>query len=275
MCPGVNDRISSSRAGSMTGNGMPLICLPFAGAGPSFFNEWSGLTRSLEIFAPLLPGREKRFLDEPYRDAKEAVDAILPGIVESIQGRNVFIFGHSLGAVLAFELAWQLRRRRPEIHIGQLFVSGSPSPWAPRERRATGLDDQRFLEQVREFAGYEHPALSDPDMREMLLPVLRADVEMHENYLPPAEQVLDIPITTIRGSHDELVSAEEAAEWENATTGSLQTLEMPGSHMYLVSDAKALLQRIEAVATSAAPAPDRSPVQEGETPCDSREKLRY
>lgn len=273
MCPGLSDGIGLRRAGSMPENGMPLICLPFAGAGPSFFNDWSSMTHSLEIMAPLLPGREKRFLDEPYRDVTAAIEGILPGVVETVQNKSVLIFGHSLGAVLAFELAWQLRRRNPGVQITRLFVSGSPSPWAPRERRATGLDDQSFLDQVREFAGYEHPALSDPDMREMLLPVLRADVEMHENYLPPLEQVLDIPITTIRGSHDELVSAEQAAEWESATTGTFHSLEMPGSHMYLVNDAQALLRSIEAVATS--PAPDWSPVQEGETPCDSREKLRY
>jgi surfactin synthase thioesterase subunit len=239
---------------------LPLICLPFAGAGPSFFKDWIALTSSLEIIAPLLPGREKRFLEEPYRDVDQAITGILPEILQLIGKRSrVNIFGHSLGAVLAYELAHRLAAT-PGIQVENLIVSGSPGPWTPRQRRATGLDDEGFIDQVREFAGYDHPALNDPDMREMLLPLLRADVEMHESYYPPEGQLLEVPITSLRGTEDELVSSEEAAQWQTATIMPIQLIEIPGGHMYLTKTPDKLLRLIEDLVSTPAVTPDWSPV---------------
>jgi surfactin synthase thioesterase subunit len=254
---------SSTRSGllrSPNQAAVPLLCLPFAGAGASFFKDWIPLTSSLEILAPQLPGREKRFLEEPYRDAAKAITGILPEILQLLGKRNrVNIFGHSLGAVLAFELAHRLISEL-NIQVENLFVSGSPGPWTPRQRRATGLDDQGFIDQVREFAGYDHPALNDPDMRDMLLPLLRADVEMHENYYPPEDRVIETPITSVRGTHDELVSSEEAAQWQHATTLPLQVIEIPGGHMYLTKSPEKLLRLMESLVTTPAIVPDWSPV---------------
>jgi surfactin synthase thioesterase subunit len=239
---------------------LPLICLPFAGAGPSFFKDWAPLTSSLDIVAPQLPGREKRFLEEPYRDVGQAITGILDEVLQLIGKRNrVSIFGHSLGAVLAYELACRLTGI-PGIEVEHLVVSGSPGPWTPRQRRATGLDDEGFIGQVREFAGYDHPALNDPDMREMLLPLLRADVEMHESYYPPEDRLLDVPITSVRGTDDELVSSEEASQWQTATTMPLQLIEIPGGHMYLTKEAGRLLRMIESMVSMPAVTQDWSPV---------------
>ncbi len=260
MQESIHPRVDSAALRSRQMAAIPLICLPFAGAGPSFFKDWCPLTKSLDIVAPLFPGREKRFLEEPYRDVVQAIDGIYREVLELIGKRDsVLIFGHSLGAVLAHELAHRFTAKR-EVRVEQLVVSGSPGPWSPRRRRATGLDDQGFLDQVREFAGYDHPALNDPDMREMLLPLLRADVEMHENYDPPEGRVFNVPITSVRGTHDELVSAEEAAQWQSATTEPLQLKEIPGGHMYLTNQAEKLLRLIEGFVATPEAVPDWSPV---------------
>jgi surfactin synthase thioesterase subunit len=128
----------------------------------------------------------------------------------------------------------------------RVFVSGSPGPWTRREPRATGLSDEDFLRQVRGFAGYIHPALEHPELREMLLPTLRADVELHENYLAPPGRLLDVPITSIRGSSDALVPAGQAAEWSAATSAGCQLREVPGSHMYLVDSPAELVRLMDA-----------------------------
>jgi len=222
----------------------PLICLPFAGAGPSFFKEWIPLASSLELIVLEFPGREKRFLEEPYRDVAQAIAGVLPEVLELIgKHKSVIIFGHSLGAVLAYELSHSLAAQ--DVQVEHLVVSGSPGPWTPRERRATGLDDDEFIGRVCEFAGYDHPALNDVELRDMLLPLLRADVAMHENYDPPEGRLLQVPITSVRGTHDELVSSEEAAQWRNATTMPFQLFEIPGGHMYLTQTPQILLQLIE------------------------------
>jgi len=252
-----NMNIFSTNSGSSR---LPLICLPFAAAGPSFFKDWIPLTSSLDIIAPQLPGREKRFLEEPYREVSEAITGILDEVLQLIGKRKrVNIFGHSLGAVLAYELAHRLAGIQG-IEVENLVVSGSPGPWMPRQHRATGLDDAGFIDQVREFAGYDHPALNDPDMREMLLPLLRADVEMRENYYPPEDRVLEVPITSVRGTEDELVSSEEAAQWQGATTMPFQLVEIPGGHMYLTKTPDKLLRLIESLANMPKVAPEWSPV---------------
>ncbi|MFI7291529.1 thioesterase II family protein [Streptomyces anulatus] len=222
-----------------------LVCLPFAGGGAGFYRGWKDLPEGSPDVVPVqLPGREELFLDELFRDAVEAGRQLAPRIAELTRGyRRVALFGHSLGAVLAYEIARNLDRAgaaRP-VH---LFVSGSPGPWTGRSDRATGLDDDAFLGQVEAFAGYKHEALEDPDMRELLLPLLRADVEMHENYRPPSRDRLGIPVTSLRGTTDDLVTREQAEEWREATAAEFGFLEIPGHHMYLADDPAPLLAAI-------------------------------
>jgi surfactin synthase thioesterase subunit len=222
-----------------------LICVPFAGAGASFFHPWGTRTGAeLRIVALQLPGREWRLIEEPYRDAAQATEGLLPAVLGQVQpGERVALFGHSLGAVLAYELAHRLASR---VDLQRVIVSGSPGPWTQREQQATGLADEDFLLRVREFAGYDHEALADPEMRELILPTLRADVEMHENYLPTTDEPLPVPITAVRGRTDELVTTEQAGEWSKATTSEFTLVEADGGHMYLADDTDGVLRLITA-----------------------------
>lgn len=227
-----------------------LLCVPFAGAGPSFFHPWRALAGDRwRVTAVELPGREKRLMEEPYRNvvraARESVDAVIADIGA---GTRTVLFGHSLGAVLAYELVHLLTARG--VPVERLIVSGSPGPWTQRERRATGLPDEEFLERVEEFAGFRHEALYHPEMRELILPVLQADCEMHENYVPSTDEPVSIPICSLRGDSDGLVSAEQAQEWVKATTAGFTYGELPGDHMYLVDRAQELLEVIEAESAS-------------------------
>lgn len=164
-----------------------LLCVPFAGAGPSFFHPWRELSAGRwRVTSVELPGRERRILDTPYRNVVEAAKGSIDDIVADLgEGTSTVLFGHSLGAVLAYELAHLLTHRG--VHVERLVVSGSPGPWTQRERRATGLPDEEFLARVEEFAGFRHEALDHPEMRELILPVLQADCEMHENYVPSTD----------------------------------------------------------------------------------------
>ncbi|MFJ4283639.1 thioesterase II family protein [Streptomyces massasporeus] len=223
-----------------------LLCLPFAGGGAGFYRAWKDLPDHAPRIVPLqLPGREEQFVEEPFRDVADAADALARTAAEQAEGGPVALFGHSLGAVLAFELARRLERH-PAVRLSHLFVSGSPGPWTGRTHRATGLDDDEFLDRVQEFAGYEHDALADPDMRELLLPVLRADVEMHENYKPDTHEPLRTPVTSLRGADDGLVSRAQAGEWRQATSGAFRLAELPGGHMYLTDSPLPLIDAVTA-----------------------------
>lgn len=222
------------------------MCVPFAGAGPSFFHPWRELSAGRwRVTSVELPGRERRILDTPYRNVVEAAKGSVDDIVADLgEGTTTVLFGHSLGAVLAYELAHLLPTRG--VHVERLVVSGSPGPWTQRERRATGLPDEEFLARVEEFAGFRHEALDHPEMRELILPVLQADCEMHENYVPSTDTPLTVPICSLRGARDGLVTAAEARQWQDATTAGFTYAEFPGDHMYLVDHGRDILDTINA-----------------------------
>ncbi len=193
-----------------------------------------------------LPGRERLIDEDPYRDVQQAADGLLAQLRERLGNggsHRVALFGHSLGAVLAYELAHRLVAE-PDIEPVHLFVSGSPAPGQGRARRATGLSDDEFLARVGEFAGYRHPAFDDPEMRELLLPALRADVEMHENHVPSTQLPLDIPLTVVRGEEDELVDHDDTVAWGKTSGRDVTYVELPGGHMYLTESAPALVRVI-------------------------------
>jgi len=225
---------------------IPLVCVPFAGSGSAFFRSWRAVAPAgLEIVPVRLPGRERRIREEPYRDVHLAARGVLPEILDRIgEGGPVALFGHSLGAVLAYELG-HLLAGTARAEVVSLVVSGSPGPWTQRARRATGLPDDEFADRVAELAGHRDAALADPEVRRMVLPTLRADVEMHENYRPSTDLPLAAPITAIRGTHDALVSAELAGEWAKATSRGFTSRELPGEHMYLLNAAEAVLRVVD------------------------------
>ncbi len=223
-----------------------LVCVPFAGAGASFFHPWRALVSDrTTVLAVELPGREGRLLETPYRDVRDAAAGLHEDIVAAAgAGARLVFFGHSLGAVLAYELV-HLLGGRDDVRVERLFVSGSPGPWTQREQRATGLPDEEFLARVEVFAGFRHEALDNPQMRELILPTLRADCEMHEDYLPSTDEPVSVPIRSLRGSDDGLVTGAQAREWRDATTGDFRCTELSGGHMYLVDRAQEIVSLIE------------------------------
>ncbi|MCG0284476.1 thioesterase II family protein [Streptomyces sp. PSAA01] len=223
-----------------------LLCVPFAGAGASFFYPWRTLSADQWRLVPVeLPGRERRLMDDPFSTVVETAEDLIDDVAAAAGAADrTVLFGHSLGAVLAYELVHLLTGRG--VRVERLVVSGSPGPWTQRELRATGLPDEEFLARIEEFSGFKHEALEHPEMRELILPVLRADCEMHEDYVPSTDEPVSVPITSIRGSSDALVTVDQAKQWRRATTGEFVYSELPGDHMYLVDRARELLDLIEA-----------------------------
>ena len=224
----------------------PMLCFPPAGAGPSFFADWRSATGELALHPVQLPGKEKRFSEEPHRRVGTLLAQLLPELRETIAGAaQVVLFGHCFGAVLAYETAVALAREPgPEV---LLVVSGAPGPATERWVRISGRDDDSFLEGVRGLAGYRHPALDDPELRELLLPGLRSDVEMHETYEPSSHPLLDAPVVAVRGVGDSLATAETTNEWAAVTRGGFRLAELPGGHMYLVDGWAGVVGLVESV----------------------------
>ncbi|WP_327065193.1 thioesterase domain-containing protein [Kitasatospora sp. NBC_01250] len=223
-----------------------LLCFPHAGAGPSFFVPWRSLAPAgLEVAPVALPGREQRLGEPPFEQVADVVADVLPWIRERAAAhRGVALFGHALGAVLAFEVAGRLAAEGGPTPCG-LFVSGSAGPASRPGPVATGLPDAEFLDLVAHAEGYRRPAFDNPALREALLPVLRADIGMHERYRPAPRRRLDVPITAIRGSHDQVIGTERLTEWRDHTSADFRCACLPGGHMYLLDFPAALLGLID------------------------------
>ncbi|MFJ9732133.1 amino acid adenylation domain-containing protein [Streptomyces sp. NPDC101171] len=225
---------------------LPVVCLPHTGAGASFFRPWQA-HEGVEIIAPDLAGHDKRFGEPPHRTVAAAAADLLPRVLAALDGRDeAVLVGHCLGGTVAFELAGLLLGHG--VRLRHLVISGTPGPTVPRHRRTTGLPDREFLARLEELAGYAHPALADAEMAALLLPVLRADQEMYENYRRTSVTPLDVPVTVLRGAADALVSAADSARWQEATTRPLRYVEVAGGHMYLADDAAPVLELIGCLA---------------------------
>jgi surfactin synthase thioesterase subunit len=227
-----------------------LICLPFAGAGASLFWPWREFCPpGIELWPVQLPGRERRIREVPFRDLRTAAGALSTEICQSGVDGPVAIFGHSLGALLGYEMANRLRMSGRSVT--HLFASGAPGPAISRLMRTSRLADDSFLEQVERLAGYRHRAFDTPELRRALLPTLRADVEMQETYRPGVPAVLDVPVVAMRGADDHLVNAADLGRWSDAAGAGFRQLELPGGHMYLLDDVRTVVQTVAEICLGA------------------------
>lgn len=225
--------------------GVPVLCFPPAGAGPSFFQAWPEAAPSIRFAAVELPGKERRFAEAPATTMAQLLDAVAEDVLREVgTAERVGVFGHSFGAMVAYEVARLVARERPGAEL-TLFASGAPRPGVPRSAPIGELPDDEFVVAVAELAGYRHAALDDPDLRELLLPALRGDVAVDESYRPGEPPPVAFPVVSVRGEADTLVSAEAAARWREVTSAGCTTREFPGGHMYLVEQWRPLVALLE------------------------------
>lgn len=223
---------------------MKLFCCPFAGAGAGVYRPWSMPPESAIDLRPVqLAGREEQFDLEPHESIADSAGHVLAQIRSiASPGEVIALFGHSSGAAVAFEVARQISTGSAEFTVAHLIISGAPDPVTPLDLGLRGLTDDEFVEAVEKIAGYAHPALAEPELREMLLPPLRADMLARQDYRVPAGTALPVAITAIRGDGDLLVSRESLAGWAQVTSEGFALVELAGQHMYFLPDPAALLE---------------------------------
>jgi medium-chain acyl-[acyl-carrier-protein] hydrolase len=221
-----------------------LICLPYAGAGAAIFRSWpAALPPEIGVCAVQLPGREDRYAIPPYTSlpalAAAAADAIGPHLE-----RPVAFFGHSMGALLAFELARRLRARTWPAPV-HLFVSAFRAPHL-RDRRPPlyELPAAGLLAELKRLNGMKAEVLEQPELLELIVPVLRADLRVVQTYTHCAEAPLHMPLTAYGGTSDPDIGPEELEAWREHTTGAFAVKMLPGDHFFLHTAESALLDDI-------------------------------
>jgi surfactin synthase thioesterase subunit len=224
-----------------------LVCLPFAGGGPSVYRLWPRtLPADVEVLAVVLPGRELPRREQPLDSVEQLVAALLPAI-ESAAQLPYALFGHSLGAALAFELAVALERdaARPP---SQLFVSGRRAPDEPYHAAPVyDLPEADFLDALQErYGGVPEVIRGEPDLLALLLPALRADVRAFETYAPLTDRKVTCPVHVYGGVADRHPRPEQLPGWQRVAENPVRVRTFPGDHFYLTSQREALTGDITA-----------------------------
>ena len=210
-----------------------LFCFPYAGSGASGFRKWpERLPANIELRAVQLPGREDRFVEKPIDRVETIVQSVGEAIPDLLD-RPFAFFGHSMGSLIAFELARHLRRVGSPQPVA-LMVSGQRPPQAkdPPPRRFD-LPQKEFLEMLRNIDGTPPGIIDNPEMMEMLTPLLRADFAVCETYAYSSEPPLTCPIAAFGGELDGEVSPEILGQWREQTSGDFRLRMFPGGHFYL------------------------------------------
>jgi len=211
-----------------------LFCFAHAGGSASTFRPWSaGGPDGLEIHAARLPGRESRITEPPITELDELIDRLTAAIEPAVTGRFA-LFGHSMGALVAWELTRSLRRTLGAVPE-HLFVSASLAPSrAKRDYEGlAALGDAQLLARLREMNGTPAEAMDNPELMQLVLPTVRCDFGLFADYRPAPGDVPDCPLTVLGGDRDTIVPPDALAAWAEATSGDVDIRVLAGDHFYL------------------------------------------
>jgi surfactin synthase thioesterase subunit len=233
---------SASAAASV---GLRLLCIPFAGGGVAAFRGWSShLAGVADVSVLQLPGRGSRFREPCCTSLIDAARQAA-GEVARLDDGPVAVFGHSLGALLGFEIARELARRgRPPVG---LFVSARPAPiLGERRTPIAGLPDAEFVAEVQSrYDGIPALVLQDPELLGLLLPALRADIAMLESYRYAPGPSIDCPIVALGGADDPHATAIELEAWKVESAVGHRVEIVPGGHFFLQTARDVVLRIVE------------------------------
>ncbi|MGP3969983.1 thioesterase II family protein [Streptomyces sp. 6N223] len=227
------------RVQSRPGAAERLVCFPYGGGSPYFFRGWGrGLTR-FEVYAVCYPGRAERVAEPPPTElvpmARGIADELRPWLAGQAGrgGPPTAFFGHSMGAIVAYEVARALAA--DGLVVSHLFASGARAPqlYLPEDDPAAVWDDARIVTTLEELGQTDAELLRNPAFVELVLPYIRADLRMLAAYGGRLGEPLDAPVTALVGASDPWVSLEEAAAWRETTRGGFRLLTLPGDHFYL------------------------------------------
>lgn len=213
-----------------------VVCFPFSGGGASAFRRWTAELGSADVVIAELPGRGTRVREALRQDLMVMAAEIAEEIAALDEGPTVALFGHSLGSLLAYEVATALRRSGhmlPDL----LVAAGGRAPntvWRPL--LPPDLTDDDLIEMVSRMGGMPEGLRDHPDLLHRSIPILRADLEMLDAYEHGSEPPLPIPVVVFGGARDEVVELAALDGWEELSEVGAALEILPGGHFTMLNE---------------------------------------
>uniref|UniRef100_UPI001CA84F86 thioesterase II family protein n=1 Tax=Paenibacillus caui TaxID=2873927 RepID=UPI001CA84F86 len=226
-----------------TSTKLRLFCFPYAGGGSSVYLPWASLLGDqIKLLAIQLPGRESRIFEQPYNSLDEVIGTLVREIHPYLDKPFVF-FGHSMGALIGFELIraiYQQYKIQPE----HLFVSSFRAPHLPKtSEKIYHLNDNDFLERICNEGNLPEEVIKNNEFIRLLLPMLRNDFKMAQTYEYVNGIPFNCPITAFVGEED-TVNIREIQEWQQHTQSAFRIHMLPGNHFHFISNFKEIINII-------------------------------
>jgi surfactin synthase thioesterase subunit len=226
-------------------NAFRLLALPHAGGSASFYLPLAkALAPGVEVLAVQYPGRQDRRREPCVETVVELAERIY-AMLDAYLDRPLAIFGHSMGALVGFELAGLFERKRGESP-SSLFVSGRRAPSRYYEENVHQGDDNAIIAEMTKLSGTDARILGDEEMLRMVLPAIRSDYKAVETYRMGATTTVGCPVSVLVGDDDPKTLVDDAAAWREHTTGAFDLKVLPGGHFYLVAQAQPVLAYVSA-----------------------------
>jgi medium-chain acyl-[acyl-carrier-protein] hydrolase len=212
-----------------------LFCFPHAGGTTDIFSGWAELLGDhVEVALVQLPGRGQRFREPTITDMKLLIDSLKQAILPYDDMPFAF-FGHSMGALVAFELSRSLKEHPQQIK--HLFLSACPAPQRLPRSQVHKLADAVLIDYLITMGGTPAEILDDHELIKVILPVVRSDFQLVENYQFTNQSPLQIPLSLCMGESDPKTNIEDISLWGGLFSAGYNTRIFPGSHFYIRSQA--------------------------------------
>ena len=221
-----------------------LFCLPYAGGGSTLFRSWPAQLE-FDVLAVELPGRGRRFAEPCAVQMDEIVEPLLKAMAPYLD-RPFGFYGHSLGAMISFELSHACRRElglEPEL----LITAASVPPRREPKRDRSGPDDDAIKQRLRLAGGTPPEALENKELMALLMPTLKGDFALIDGYYSRQTSKLSCRLTAIAGADDPLFPPSTVNAWAAETSGEFRRFVLPGGHFFMRESESALLSLLAAL----------------------------
>jgi len=222
---------------------MRLFCFPYAGGSEVAFRTWQqNLPETIEVLPIQLPGRGPRMKEPPLTRLAPLAQALTQSLRPEMDMPFAF-FGHSMGGLIAFELARQLRREGGPLPV-HLFISAKCCPKDTNDLWAGELPDNELIQILQRFEGTPREVLENEELMQLLLPVIRADMKLCNSYVCDPEPPLPCPITVFGGLQDQRSGRKCLEGWQDYTSGRFILRMFPAGHFFLRTCESSILETI-------------------------------